>query len=72
MNIFGDGDRLVQRIVNGGIEHLQARLEIALQMHAQRAAAALGEHIEITACLRGLDDSKACLLARHREILGIV
>src|SRR5947208_989867 len=39
---------------------------------AQRAPAALGEHVEIAARLRRLDDAKARLLAWHRQILGII
>ena len=46
-----------------------ARCEIALEMHAQRAPAALGQHVEIAARLRRLDDAEARLLAGHLEVL---
>ena len=41
-------------------------------MHAQRAPAALGEHVEIAAGLGRLDHAEARLLARHGEILGVI
>src|ERR1700731_1876663 len=63
---------LVQRILDRAIEHFQAGLEIALEMHAQRAPAALGQHVEIAARLRRLDDAERGLLAGHREIPGVV
>src|SRR5258708_1772361 len=37
-------------------------------MDAQRAAAAFGQHVEIAACLGGLDHAEASLLAGHRQI----
>ena len=55
-----------------GIERCKRRTKAALEMHAKRTPAALGEHVEIAARLRRLDDAEACLLARHRQILGIV
>src|SRR5258708_16041369 len=41
-------------------------------MDAQRAAAAFGQHVEIAACLGGLDHAEASLLAGHRQIDPIV
>jgi hypothetical protein len=58
--------------VNRGVELLQPRFQIALEMHAQRAAAALGQHVEIAARLCGLDDAEAGLLTGYRKILGII
>src|ERR1700687_3378833 len=63
---------LIQRILNRSIEHLQTSFEIAFEMHAQRTAAALGQHAEIAACLRGLDHAESGLLTGHGQIPGIV
>src|SRR6266478_8926861 len=63
---------LVQSLGDSGIEHLQSRFEIALEMHAQGTTAALGQHVEIAAGLCGLDHAEASLLSGHREVLGIV
>ena len=41
-------------------------------MDAQRAPAALSQHVEIAARLRRLDDTKRVFLPRDRQILGIV
>src|SRR6266481_7807239 len=60
---------LIQCIRNRGIEHLQSRFEIALEMHAQRAPPALGQHVEIAAGLGGLDHAEARLLAGHGKVL---
>src|ERR1700681_2294452 len=65
-------DSSVQSIMDCGTEHLQAGVEIALQMHAQRAPAALGQHVEIAAGLRRLDHAERGLLAGHREIFRII
>src|SRR5882672_12807119 len=58
--------------MNSGIEHLQTRFEIALEMHAQCASAAFGQHVEIAAGLRRLDHPKAGLLTGYREILVVI
>src|SRR3954468_14059738 len=63
---------LSQSIEDRSVEHRQSRLEVALEMYPQRAAAAFGQHVEIAARLRRLDHAKTRLLAGHREILGIV
>src|SRR6266403_1928515 len=63
---------VAQRIPNRAVEHLQSRFEIALEMHAQGAPAALGQNVEIAAGLRRLDNAEARLLAGYREIVGIV
>src|ERR1700756_5363553 len=63
---------LTQRFGDRSIQHLQALFQIALQMHPQRAPAALGQDVEITAGLCRLDHAKACLLAGDSKILGIV
>ena len=41
-------------------------------MDAQHAPVALGQHLEIAARLRRLDDAEGVFLARHREIVGVV
>ena len=43
-----------------------------LQMHAQHAASARCEHLEVAARLKPLDSAKAVALPRHRPVLGIV
>src|SRR3982074_3294863 len=63
---------LVQCLDDRGIEQLQSRFEIALQMHAQGAPAALGQHVKIAARLRRLDHPKTGLLTGHREIPGVI
>src|SRR5260370_40814207 len=41
-------------------------------MHAQRTAAALGQHVEIATGLRGLDHAESSLLTGYREILRVI
>src|SRR5580658_3055495 len=62
----------VQRLLDCTVERLETFGEIALEMHAQRTPATLGEHAEIASRLRCLDHAKAGLLARHRQILRVV
>ena len=61
---------LAERFRNRGIERGQSRSEVALEMDAQRAPPAFGEHVEIAARLRRLDDAETRLLAGHRQILA--
>src|SRR6476620_8156368 len=63
---------LVERFGYGGIQRGKRRLEIALEVDPQRAPAAFGQHVEIAARLRCLDDAEARFLSRHRQIPGIV
>ena len=42
------------------------------EMHAQHPPFALGQHLEIAARLRRLDDAEGVFLVRHLEIGGIV
>ena len=42
----------------------EAALDIRAQMHAQRAPAALGQHVEIAARLRRLDHAEGVFLLR--------
>ena len=51
-------------------ERPQPGIDIARQVHTQKTPAALGEHVEIAARLRRLDDAEAVGLTRHRHILG--
>ena len=41
---------------------------VGAEVDAQRAPAALGEHLEVAARLRGLDDAERVLLPRHRQV----
>ena len=63
---------LVQRILDRAIEHLQSGFDVALEMDAQRAPAALGQHAEVAAGLSRLDDAEAGLLAGYRQVPGVV
>src|SRR6478752_4271836 len=63
---------LIERFRDGGIQRCKRRLEVTLEMDTQRAPAAFGQHVEIAARLRRLDDAKAGFLARHRQIPGVV
>src|SRR5882724_2350699 len=63
---------LVQCFRYGGIKCCQRRGEVALEMNPQRPSSAFGEHVEIAACRRCLDDTKTRLLARHRQIPGVI
>ena len=40
-------------------------------MHPQGAPSALGEHVEVAACLGGLDDTEARAVPRDRQILVV-
>src|SRR4051794_9820401 len=61
-----------QGVLDRGVQKSETPFEIALQMHAQGAAAALRQDVEIAARLRRLDHAKTGLLAGYREILGII
>ena len=63
---------LTECVCDRGVQHLQPRSKIALQMHPQRAPAAFGQHVEIAARLRRLDDTERRLLAGHRQILRVI
>src|ERR1700722_10072638 len=41
-------------------------------MHSQRAASALDQYLEVSACLRGFDHSERVLLSRYLEIHRII
>ena len=51
---------------------VETGIEIAGDVRAQRAPAALGKDLEIAARLRRLDDAERVGLAGHRQVLGIV
>src|SRR5439155_4701812 len=61
-----------QRLVDRIREHLETGAHVVAEMHAQRAAAAVGEHLKITARLRRLDDAKGELLPGHGQIDRVV
>src|SRR4029077_20095178 len=50
----------------------QPRLEIGPEMHAQGAAAALGQNLEITTGLCGLHRAERVFLPGHREVVGVI
>ena len=51
---------------------LQAGGHVRAEMDAQRAPAALGQHLEVAARLGRLDDAEGVLLARHRQVVRVV
>ena len=55
-----------------GLELGKAGFQIALEMYAQRAPAALQQHIEIAAGLRRFHHAKTRAVRRDRQILGVV
>src|SRR3569833_1145543 len=65
-------NQLAQCVRYRGIEHLQPRTDIALEVDSQCAPAALGQHVEVAAGLCRLDDAEARLLSGDRKILRIV
>src|SRR6266702_7182184 len=61
-----------QRPPDRSLERGKAGLDIAPEMHAERAPTAFGEHLEVGARLRGLHDPEACAVSRDRQVLGVV
>ncbi len=55
-----------------GPELGEAGLQITLDMCPQRAPAALQQHTEIAAGLRGFDHAETRAVRRNRQILGVV
>src|SRR5580765_1609560 len=53
-------------------ERSQGLYHVRPQVRAQRAAFALGQYLEIAARLRRLHHAEGILLARHRQIVGVV
>src|SRR6185295_9705078 len=62
---------LTERFRYRGVQRGKRRSDAALEVDPQRTPAAFGEHAEIAARLRRLDDTKTSLLAGHRQILGV-
>ena len=61
-----------ERLSDGIREGRQSRRDMRAEMHAQHAPIALGQHLEIAARLRRLDDTEGVFLVRHLEIGGVV
>ena len=53
-------------------ERLEAGLQILAEMYTECATAALGEDIEIAACLRGLYDAERVFLARYSKVGSVI
>src|SRR4029077_3999718 len=53
-------------------QRVQPRMEIGAEMHAQGAAAALGQYLEITASLCRLHGAERVLLSGHGQVVGVV
>src|SRR2546427_10394709 len=58
--------------LDGLAEPGQSVLHIGPEMHAQRAAPALPQHLEVAERLSGLHDAERVSATRHREIVGVV
>ena len=61
-----------ERLPDGLLEGRQSRRDMRAEMHAQHPPVALGQHLEIAARFRRLDDAEGVFLIRHLEIGGIV
>src|SRR5580704_6158881 len=64
--------RLCQRVSNGVLERCQAGGDVRAEMDAQEAPVAFGQHFEVAARLRRLDDAKGVFLIRHLQIGGVI
>src|SRR5215469_16542592 len=67
---YGCG-RLFEGLFDGGSERFEALRDAVREVHAQRTAATFGEHVEIAARLRCLDDAERIFGARHLKISRI-
>ena len=56
--------RLAERLLDRRVQRLEAGGHVRAQVHAQRAPLALGQHLEVAARLRRLDDRRTCTSAR--------
>src|SRR5271169_680422 len=63
---------LSQGFFDSTAERGEARVEVASDVHPQRAPASFGENVEITARLRRLDHAKGIGLSGHQHVLGVV
>src|SRR5437660_1141701 len=63
---------LRQRTLDGGAERPEAIFQIPLEMDPQHTPPALGQHIEIAACLRCLDHAEACAMIRNCQVRLVV
>ena len=61
-----------ERLPDGILEGRQSRRDMGAEMHAQHPPVALGQHLEIAARFRRLDDTESVFLVRHLEIGGVV
>ena len=53
-------------------ERGETGIEVAGDVRPKGPATAFGEHVEITARLRRLDDAKGIGLSRYRQVFGII
>ena len=63
---------LRQRFRDYGQQLRQAQFHIFAQVHAERAAAAVGKDLKIAACLRRFHHSERVFLAGNLEIVRVV
>src|SRR5215470_1716432 len=63
---------LPQGFFDGAGEPVETTGQVAGDVRAQRAPAALGQHVEIATRLRLLDNPEGIGLAGHREVLAVV
>src|SRR3979411_2863589 len=61
-----------QGLLYQALQFCQTRIDISSQMHPQSAASPLGQHLEVSARLRCLDNPKGVFLTWHRHIECIV
>src|SRR5882724_5564817 len=60
------------RLLHGFAKHFESGLQVLAEVHAQSAAPAFGENVEIAAGLGRLDDAERIFLAGHGEIGSVI
>src|SRR5580704_16215406 len=68
---FPTSSTSAERLGDGAAEPLETGLEITGDVHPERPPAALGEHVEIAARLRRLDDPEGVPGAGDRQVVGV-
>src|SRR6266568_4012386 len=63
---------LRQYLPDDGFELRQVCLRVFPNMHPQGAPVSIGEHLEVAAGLRRLDDAKGIFMSGNRQINGVV